>query len=154
MQVYFYPKQSKGTTLSWTLYVKIIINGEVSELSSGLKVDPDTWDKDNDIMEFTHNIRKKLIRVYNSLVAEKSVITSLAIKVAYSDKNIESHTVMVELSKMIERCKTEVKLGDRSKSSLQRHYAFSSHVETFLLSKGLTDITFDQVSVSFLQELE
>jgi site-specific recombinase XerD len=154
MQVYFYPKQSKGATLSWTLYVKIIINGEVSELSSGLKVDPETWDKDNDIMEFTHNIRKKLIRVHNSLVAEKSVITSSVIKAAYSDKNIETHTVMVELSKMIERCKTEVKLGDRSKSSLQRHYAFSSHLENFLLSKGLTDITFDQVSVSFLQELE
>jgi len=154
MQVYFYPKQSKGITLSWTLYVKIIINGEVSELSSGLKVNPDTWDKDNDIMEFTHNIRKKLIRVHNSLVSENSAITPSAIRDAYSNKNIEIHTIMVELSRMIERCKTEVKLGDSSKSSLQRHHAFSRHLQIFLLSKGLTDVTFDQVTVSFLQELE
>ena len=48
MNIYFFPKKSKRNKS--TLYVKIITDNVTSEVSSGLKVDPQKWDHDNDIM--------------------------------------------------------------------------------------------------------
>lgn len=125
-----------------------------SELSTGLKVNPDIWSYDNDIMEYTHNIRKRLIQVHNILVSENVIITSQRIKEAYSTKYVDVHTLVGELKQMIERDRTEVKIGNRSKSSVQKQNVCLGHVTDFLATKRLTDITFDQVTVAFLQELE
>lgn len=152
MNIYFYPKKSKRG--SSTIYVKVIIDDITTEISTGLKVNPETWDKDNDIMEYLHNTRKKIIQIHNSLVSENAVITSQRIKDAYVTRYVESHTLMGELKSMIERIKIEVQIGNRSKASVQKHQVFLRHVIGFLTTKHLTDVTFDQVTVAFLQELE
>lgn len=151
MNIRFYPKKSKRDT---TLYIAITIDKERQELSSGLKVDSETWDSDNDVMEFTHNIRKRLIQVHNSLVEEKINITSQHIKDAYLKKHIQKHTVISEFKKMIERDTVEVKIGNRSKSALQKTNVCLRHLTRFLATKHRTDISFDQITVDFLHEFE
>lgn len=79
MNIYFYPKKSKRG--SSTIYVKVIIDDVTTEISTGLKVNPETWDKDNDIMEYLHNTRKRIIQIHNTLVAENAVITSQRINI-------------------------------------------------------------------------
>jgi len=152
MNIYFYPKKSKRAFT--TLYVKIIIDDVTSEMSTGLKVKAETWDQDNVIIEFTHNIRQRLVQLHNTLTSEKELITSQRIRDAYSMKYLSVHTVIGELKQMIERTKTEVKIGNRSKASVQKHNVFLRHLSGYLSTKRLADITFSQVTVQFLQELE
>lgn len=116
MNIYFFPKKSKRNT--YTLYVKIIIDNVTSEVSSGLKVDPETWDHDNDIMEYTHNVRKRLIQVHNTLVKENAIITSQRVKDAYLTKYVDVHTLVGEVKQLIERNRVEVKIGNRSKDTV------------------------------------
>ena len=152
MNIYFYPKKSKRAYT--TLYVKIIIDNEVVEMSTGLRVKPLNWDQDNDMMEFTHNIRRRLLQVHNALTKENALITSQRVKEAYLSKFIDVRTVLRELELMTERIKTEVAIGNRSKALVQKPNVFMKHLKGFLSTKGVKDITFDEVTVEFLRDLE
>jgi site-specific recombinase XerD len=152
MNISFFPKKSKRSVS--TLYIIITIDDQTQEISSGLKVNPQTWNSDNDIMEFTHNVRNKLLQVHNTLVHEKVNITAQRVKEAYLAKHVDVHTLVIELKRMIERDKVEVSIGNRSKSTVQKANVCLKHLTGFLASKRLIDITFDYITVSFLQELE
>lgn len=85
---------------------------------------------------------------------EKGSITSQSVKDAYLAKQAPAHTFIREFNLMIERDTIEVSIGNRSKSAVQKTNVCLQHVTGFLESKRLADISFDEISVSFLQELE
>src|SRR4051812_38360606 len=130
MNIGFFPKKSKRDIS--TLYITITIDNIMQEISTGLKVDPLTWNSDNDVVEFTNNIRRKLIQIYNTLEHEKVNITSERVKEVYLTKQVDVHTVIIEFKKMIERDSVEVSMRNRSKSALLKTTVCLRHLTKFL----------------------
>jgi site-specific recombinase XerD len=172
--IFFVEKTEASKDGRAPIYTRITLAGRRCEISLGMRVFPEQWDKINsrvkgrnaDVLLLNNQItqaRANLEKAYFLLTTQYEYVTADMLKKSYQGKPVETSleedrdqrkTFMQTVSFEIGRLKEKVEKGLRAKSTLQRWEITKNKFEAFLLHKyKKTDIPLEMIKPSFAEDM-
>jgi len=160
----FHLKKPKGYEKGLVkLYLRITIDGKISETATALEVDPDKWEsgKMKGYKEeakvfnaYLDTLRIKLYDCHKNLLQKGTVITAEALRNEFIGKG-ERPRYLVEIFKAHNDNIEKLVGKDYSKATLTKYSTTLNHLKSFLKWKyKVSDINLSQLKYEFLSDFE
>ncbi|PZU77974.1 MAG: recombinase [Chryseobacterium sp.] len=162
----FYVKKAKIDSAGEApVYLRITIDGKISEISTKRKVQPSKWSSlaqkvigiSEDIRSFNYYLKtfeQKVYDTYHLLIRDKETVTSEMLKNKLLSKGEKSRMLIPIFQEHNNRMEKLIGI-EFAKGTLTRYKTCISHVTAFLKFKyKLTDIDIKKIDYAFLNDFE
>lgn len=162
----FYVKKAKINCAGEApVYLRITVDGKISEISTKRKVQPSKWNSSTqklngfseDIRSFNFYLKsfeQKVYDTYHLLMRDKETVTSEMLKNKLLGKGEKSRMLIPVFQEHNSRMEKLIGI-EFAKGTLTRYKTCLSHINSFLKFKyNLTDIDIKKVDYAFLNDFE
>lgn len=158
--LFFLYKAKKTKDGTAPIYVRITVNGERDNFSSGRKLHPDDWDEKNGLARSTcpdyktinsyiRNTQSSLQKHYERLCSVNSIVTAQMVTEAQFPKPTDEKSLMEAFNLHNKEFEELIKEGHGSTATLKRFKRLQLKVTAFLKKKYKTsDIALDDIQYS------
>jgi len=163
--ILFYPKRSANEKRMASLYLRITVEGERSEISLKRKVDIKNWNtrkgrlngSSEEVRHFNKyidDVKAELNRIYEKLMINKEYVSASRIKDIFTG-NTRTEYMLLEVFENHNKEMESLIGKDYSKGTLQRYKAAKTHLTNYIkeiLKKN--DIAINLIDYKFISGLE